>query len=717
MMKSDPSKPHPKKPNRRPLTSKAYLPKILVVDDAQQNLVAMKQILKALPMTPFFCNSGNEALALTLEHQFALILLDVMMPDMNGYEVAELLRQNELTKRIPIIFTTALGKDETQEFQGYEAGAVDYLMKPINSKILRSKVNIFINLDSYQRQLKNSEERYRLLVERAPDIIYTFSTQRGGLYYSSRVEEILGYSPQYLSENPWLWNESIHPDDIAKVKYALQALPVEADFDLEYRIRNARGESLWLHDRLISQEAEGEEIIIEGIATDITEQKQSQEALEHLAKYDQLTGLANRQMYHDFQAKALSRARRYQRSMAVFLLDLDHFKDINDSLGHDVGDLLLKSVGERLTATVRSGDLIARLGGDEFAIIMDEVNHAEDAAMVAQKIIDSLALPHQLSGHDLIVSSSIGIAVSTGGKETLEELNKCADIAMYEAKKAGRNNFQFFSPEIHASAMQRIRLEHDLRAAIATDDFFDDFFVQYQPQIDISSHSIIGVEALLRWQHKELGLIGPSRFIPLAEDARIIAPLGEWILRNICNGKELLRLSANKNLLFAISVNVSALQLKQKSFVETVRTILKSTGFPSNQLEIELTESTIMDDPETSIPALRGIRDLGVKIAIDDFGTGYSSLSYLKHLPIDSLKIDISFTRDIGKDKNNDAIIKTIISLANNLGLRVIAEGVETKEQAVFLQQNNCPFMQGFFFSHPVDFTEACWLVKAGKIH
>jgi diguanylate cyclase (GGDEF)-like protein/PAS domain S-box-containing protein len=687
-----------------------YVPKILVVDDAQKNLVAMQQILKALPIAPFFCKSGNEALALTLEHTFALILLDVMMPEMNGFEVAELLRLNELTKRIPIIFVTALGKEETHAFRGYEAGAVDYLLKPINPQILVSKVKVFIALDGYQRELEAREERYRLLVERAPDIIYTFSNKRGGIYFSSRVEAILGYSPQYLCENPWSWSESIHPDDITKVQYALQSFRLEGDFDLEYRIKNTREEWVWLHDRLISQRTEDEEIIVEGIATDITERKQSQETMEYLAKHDQLTGLANRGMYHDFQSKALSRARRYDRKMAVILLDLDHFKDVNDRLGHDVGDMLLKSVGERLKACIRSADLVARLGGDEFAIILDEITRVEDAATIARKILDSLALPHQLTGLELIISSSIGIAVYTGGAQTLDELNKHADIAMYGAKKAGRNTFQFFSPELHASVIERARLECDLREAIASDDFF----VHYQPQVDISTGEIIGVEALLRWQHAKLGMISPSRFIPLAEESRIIASLGEWILQNVCRETELLRLSASKKLLFSISVNVSSLQLQQERFAETVKSILKTKAFPAHQLVIELTESTIMDNPEISTPVLTEIRELGVKIAIDDFGAGYSSLSYLKHLPIDALNIDISFIRDIGKDKNNDAIIKTIISLGNNLGLRVMAEGVETTAQAEFLRNNNCTLMQGYLFGDPMDHTEVCRLIRDG---
>lgn len=689
---------------------KNYVTKILVVDDAQENLIAMRQILKPLPIAPFFCNSGNEALALTLDHTFALILLDVMMPEMNGFEVAELLRQNELTKRIPIIFVTALGREETHAFRGYEAGAVDYLLKPINPKILISKVKVFIDLDRYQRELKVREERYRLLVERAPDIIYTFSSQRGGIYYSSRVEATLGYSAQYLCKNPWLWNESIHSDDMAKVQLALQLVPLEGDFDLEYRIRNANGEWIWLHDRLISHHTEGEEIIIEGIATDITERLQALKIVEYLANHDQLTGLSNRGMYHDFQSKALSRARRYNRIMAVILLDLDHFKDVNDRLGHDVGDMLLKSVADRLTACVRSSDLVARLGGDEFAIVMDEIIHTEDAATIARKILDSLALAHQLAGLELIISASIGIAVCTDGALTLDELNKHADIAMYEAKKAGRNTFQFFSPEIHASVIERDQLERDLRKAIA----IDDFFIHYQPQIDVSSGEIVGVEALLRWQHTELGLISPARFIPVAEEGRSIVLLDEWMLRNVCKETEILRISASKGLLFSISVNVSSVQLQQERFAETIKTIMETTGFPTHQLVIELTESTIMENLEISIPVLREIRELGVKIAIDDFGTGYSSLSYLKHLPIDAIKIDISFIRDIGKDENNDAIIKTIISLGNNLGLRVIAEGVETEVQADFLRDNKCTLMQGYLFCQPMDHTEVCRFLMDG---
>lgn len=687
-----------------------HQPKILIVDDRSENLVAMQHIMKHLSAGLLCSQSGEHALALTLEHHFSLILLDVMMPGMNGFEVAELLRLNELTKRIPIIFVTALGRDDAHEFQGYEAGAVDYLLKPINPDILLSKVKIFLDLDRYQRELQVSEERYRCLIEKAPDIIYTFSNKRGGLYYSSRVESILGYPASYLCQHPFLWNESIHPDDVPLIRQAIEELPLETDFDIEYRIRNAKGEWRWLHDRSISKRIEGDEIIIEGLASDITDRKQSQETLEYLAQYDQLTGLANRRMFHDFQEKALSRARRYQRGMAILFLDLDHFKEINDTLGHDIGDKLLTSVAKRLLDCVRSGDLVARLGGDEFAVVLDEISRPEDAGMIAQKILDSLALPHLLAGRELIVSSSIGIAVYTGEELTIDELNKHADIAMYGAKQAGRNTFHFFSPEVHASSLERCRLERDLRVAIGKNDFF----VHYQPQVDVSSGKIIGVEALLRWRHEKLGLISPARFIPMAEEARIIDPLGEWILQTVCKEKDLLRTSAENQLLLAISVNVSALQLNHERFVETIKSILEKTGFPPHQLEIELTESALMKSPEISIPLLKEIREYGVKIAIDDFGTGYSSLSYLKNLPIDTLKIDISFVRDVGKDKNNDAIIKTIICMAQNLGLRVIAEGVETETQANFLRDNHCTLMQGFYFSPPLDHTEACKLIRDG---
>jgi len=289
-------------------------------------------------------------------------------------------------------------------------------------------------------------------------------------------------------------------------------------------------------------------------------------------------------------------------------------------------------------------------------------------------------------------------------------LNKHADIAMYSAKKAGRNNYQFFSPEVHAASLERARLEKDLRVAIANDDFY----VQYQPQVNVSSGKIIGVEALVRWQHPELGLIPPERFIPIAENARIINPLGEWVLQTVCRDQNLLRLSVEKQLLLVISVNVSARQLKQERFAERVKDILAAAEFPPHQLEIELTESTLMENPQISIPVITELREYGVQISIDDFGTGYSSLNYLKHLPIDTLKIDLSFIRDIGQDKNNDAIIKTIISLGNNLGLRVIAEGVETEEQANFLQQNNCMVMQGFLFGRPMNFKETCRLITEG---
>ena len=391
-----------------PLSVSTSIPKLLVVDDLPENLFAMRKILKPLETEVLTAQSGNEALALTLHNDFAVALLDVQMPEMDGFELASLMRDHELTEHIPIIFLTAINKEEKHIFEGYEKGAVDYLFKPIDPQILLSKVKTFLLLQQQRIALRTSEDRYKCLVEGIPDIIYSFSERRGTLYCSSQIKQILGYTPEHLLKNPFIWAKAIHPDDRQRVNEAIDRFCEGDHFDIEYRIENAAGKWIWLRDRSIDRRIEDGEHIIDGIATDITLRKEAEAVLTRLAEQDQLTSLATRKLFNEFQQRAMSRAKRYHRSMAVLFLDMDHFKEINDHFGHAVGDTLLKSVAKRLGGCVRSSDLVARLGGDEFAIVLDELSRPEDAAQVAQKILESMDRPHLIENHPIKVGISIG---------------------------------------------------------------------------------------------------------------------------------------------------------------------------------------------------------------------------------------------------------------------------------------------------------------------
>ncbi len=456
----------------------------------------------------------------------------------------------------------------------------------------------------------------------------------------------------------------------------------------------------------VTEALENNERAMSQLKEEIEVRKQAEEQLVQLARYDNVTGLANRTLLREGLLRALAKTRRNHKTFALMFLDLDHFKDINDTMGHDVGDLLLKSVADRLKGRVRENDLVARMGGDEFAVLIDDSN-PDDAAHVSQGILDALAPIHKLGNNEVFVSSSIGIAMCPEAGEDPESICKSADTAMYLAKKMGRNNYQFFSQELHEETMKRIHLENDLRHALAQNELT----LFYQPKVDMAGR-VIGMEALIRWQHSKLGVISPDKFIPMAEKTGLIFPISEWVLHTAC--KQISEWQKNHYLSkdATLAVNVSLKQLNQDSFWETFLQIISDTELDPHYLELELAESAIMDNPMSTIALLEKIHGLGAYIAVDDFGTGFSSLNYLKRLPIDAIKIDMSFVQGIGKDHNDEEIIKLIITLAKSLGLQSIAEGVETKEQVTFLHEHKCDCLQGFYFCRPLPAEVATQFLK-----
>src|SRR5450755_3233044 len=429
--------------------------------------------------------------------------------------------------------------------------------------------------------------------------------------------------------------------------------------------------------------------------------------MTHSAQHDVVTGLPNRVLLNDRITQAIVLARRNENPLAVMFLDLDHFKNINDSLGHAIGDNLLQSVSRRLLASVRKSDTVSRQGGDEFVILLSETTNPEDAATSAKKILLSLSGPHSIGGQDLFIDGSIGISVYPGDGEDAETLIKNADTAMYHAKERGRNNFQFFKAEMNLKAVERQSLEGSLRRALEREEFL----LHYQPKVNLDTGEITGGEALIRWQHPDRGLVPPSQFVPIAEDCGLILQIGRWVLREACRQA---REWQDAGLLFKrISVNVSAAEFRHKDFVEGVRTILAETGFEASRLELELTEGVLMNDAESTASVLKGLKAMGLHLAVDDFGTGYSSLSYLQQFPIDVLKIDQSFVQRISSDPNDTTIVRAIIDMGRNLKHRVIAEGIETQEQLAFLQARHCSEGQGYLFSRPLAATQMASLIRA----
>lgn len=429
---------------------------------------------------------------------------------------------------------------------------------------------------------------------------------------------------------------------------------------------------------------------------DLTLRKENENKILHLATHDSLTGLPNRMLLQDRIQQAIARAQRHPGLLAVMFVDLDNFKTINDSLGHDIGDSLLKSVAERIARCIRDEDTVARQGGDEFIVVLDELNDPKDAADIAKKILDALGKPYSIGERELHTGASIGIAVYPMDGQRVDELLKNSDTAMYHAKDAGRNNFQFFAPQMNARAAERLMLENSLRHALDRGEML----LHYQPIVSIGDNTVLSAEALLRWRHPALGLISPAKFVPIAENAGFIIRLGEWVLQSACEQFMAWRRSGMD--IGRMTVNVSPRQFRQEHLVESFARILNAAGMDPGCLGLEITESVIMENPETSIAVLGRLKDMGIELSLDDFGTGYSSLSYLKRFPINKLKIDQSFVRDIAVDPDDEALVAAIISMAHSLGVRVVAEGVETPHQLAFIRQHGCDEYQGYHFSRPV---------------
>lgn len=458
---------------------------------------------------------------------------------------------------------------------------------------------------------------------------------------------------------------------------------------------------------VVPVEISGNPVLLEAFL-DITEQKKSEEQIRYLAYYDNLTGLPNNRFSKELLIRAVNQTQRNNKMVAVLLIDIDNFKRINDSLGHAVGDQLLQEVGRRLESSVRKTDgigrsetaeipdTVARVGGDEFMLFLNEISSIHDVVNIVRRILRDMSRPYILTGNEVFVTASIGIAMCPSDGENTDTLIKNADIAMYEAKEIGRNNYQFYSDSMNTNTLEQLALENDLRKALDREEFQ----VFYQPKLNAHSNKVTGLEALIRWKHPARGMVSPMNFIPLAEETGLIIPIGEWVLRTACKQVRAWQKAGLTHV--TVSVNLSARQFEQRNLLETVVLALNSAGLESRFLELEITESTIMRNPEKAITTINEFKSLGIKISLDDFGTGYSSLSYLRKIPLNTLKIDRSFVMHIPTNPSDVAIVKATISLAHNLGLQVVAEGVETEQQRDFLKEHGCDTMQGYLFSPPV---------------
>lgn len=546
---------------------------------------------------------------------------------------------------------------------------------------------------------KEAENEMRLadnVFSHSSEAILVTDSENNILRVNEAFTEMTGYSKdEALGKNP---RDLINSGHHTKAFYQAfwRSLIETGSWDGEIMDRRKNGETFPAHHSISVVKNDLDEIIqFISIFSDITEEKRAAEHIQNLAQYDQLTKLPNRMLFNDRLQHAITRARRAKKIVGLMFIDLDRFKSVNDTLGHHAGDLLLQKVSQRLLKEVRAQDTVARLGGDEFTIILEDLAHAEDAAIVSDKLLSALQEKVVIDGNDIFIGGSIGISIYPTDGDNKEDIVKCADMAMYQAKQQGRNRYQFYTDELALFAEKRFLVENRLRQAIDGNELE----VYYQPQIDISTGMLIGAEALVRWNDPENGLVSPADFIPIAEESGLIEPLGDWVLKAACQQAK--KWQDEGFAPFRMTVNVAGYQILQGSIVESTRSVLAETGLASEYLELEITEGFVMDHSERGVLILEELRKLGVSLAIDDFGTGYSSLSYLKRLPIDRLKIDRSFVMDIPHDKDDEAIVATIIAIANNLGLTVIAEGVENEDQIHFLSSQACFEVQGFYFSKP----------------
>ncbi len=550
--------------------------------------------------------------------------------------------------------------------------------------------------------LRASEERYALAAQGANDGLWDWDLERNELFLSPRWKEMLGFGESELSSRPHEWFERVHPQDLPKLQEALGARSCSgAHFECEHRMRHRDGAYRWMLSRGIALcDAGGRATRIAGSQTDVTERKKVEDQLLHDAFHDALTGLANRALFLDRLSLSLARARRRQDShFAVLYLDLDRFKLINDSLGHLNGDQALVAIARNLETCVRPGDTVARLGGDEFAILLDDVRSLEDAEGLSRRIEERLAVPLQVDGHEVYVTASLGIAFGTAGYERPEEVLRDADAAMYRAKSLGRNRHEVFNEALHLEALDRLRLETDLRRAIQEQRFG----VHYQPIVALADGRVTGFEALVRWQHPVWGLVPPDQFIQVAEETGLILPIGRWVLAEACERVRQWQQEHPSDPPLSINVNLSRRQLLQADLIEQVRCILERTGLPPETLRLEITESAILENPEGAVEFLRDLKSLDIGLCVDDFGTGYSSLSSLQEFPVSMLKIDRSFIRGMGPEGERDEIVRAVVGLAHSLHMEVVAEGVETEGQLERLRAMGCDYGQGYLLCRALD--------------
>lgn len=694
-------------------------PLALIVDDDMIVRVFVREALEQSGHEVCEAENGSQALERFIEYRPDIVLLDIMMPGMDGFTACAKFRELVGGSRVPILIMTAL--DDTESIaKAYERGATDFITKPLNPTILSHRVKYMFRSSQTLEALRKSESRLGLAQRIAKIGNWEWRPDTNRFTASSELCRLIGVRQQDFGGTLDSFLQVVHAEDRERVDVALRHILTERKpCDIDHRIVLPHGADFAVHlqaEAMFDDQLQALTII--GTAQDITDRKQSEREIYRLAYFDSLTGLANRVLFKDRLTQALAHAGRYHSTLAVLFLDLDRFKVINDTLGHNVGDLLLKQVAGRLSDSVRHSDSVsrsvdkeenhslARLGGDEFTVLLTNLRDVQDAGTVARRIVEAMAKPFLIEGREIFVTISVGISIFPVDGESIDALLKNADSAMYYAKEKGRNNFQFYSNNLNAAATDRLNLEGELRHAVEREEFV----VFYQPQIDLRGGEIVSVEALVRWQHPRRGLLRPEEFMQAALDTGLIRAIDEWVLRTACRHSQ--EWQQRGKIPVRISVNISNSLFHSDTLVSVVEQALGQMGLTPACLELELTESIVMRNVDASIAMLTTLRTMGVQLSIDDFGTGYSSLSYLHRLPINRVKIDQSFILEILTQARPPMIVRAIIAMAHSLDLFVLAEGVEQEFQRTTLIEEGCDYAQGHLFGRPMQADEFALMLQ-----
>lgn len=682
---------------------------ILLVDDSPVNLGVVAEKLESHGYDVMVALDGEEALQRVDVALPDLILLDVMMPGIDGFEVCRRLKAKEHTRDIPVIFMTSLSGIE-DKVKGFAAGGVDYITKPIQVEEVRARVSTHLELRLLRRKLeeknckleleiverKRAEEELSTILGNSPDTIARYDRECRRTYVNPALAaQVDGGKTALLGKTPVEYAGGASADMYEAKINEVFVSGENAEFELNWS--NQYDREIHSHLRLTAErDTAGNVVSVLGVGRDITELNSHRQRIYQMAFYDTLTSLPNRVLFNDRLNQMLTDAARHKQQAGVMLLDLDRFKVVNDTLGHAIGDELLREAASRLAYCLRGYDTVARLGGDEFAILLPEVRASGDLARIANKILASFNDSFVLDGKEVFVSCSIGIAIYPLDGEAGEDLLKQADAAMYLAKRSGRNTFRFYSIDLMDSANERLLLESDLRRGFGRGELE----LYYQPKVRFVDGILVGSEALLRWHHPQRGMVPPDKFIPIAEDCGLIVEIGAWVLLDACRTAS--EWNSPGKPLHKVAINLSARQFQTGNLVKTLRRVLKETTCLPQWIELEITESQLLGEDGEVLEILDAFLKMGITVAIDDFGTGYSALSYLARFPIDTLKIDRSFISRVTEGGYHAELVRAILSIARSLNQEVVAEGVETSEQAAFLRENGCHVAQGYLYSKPI---------------